>query len=210
MTGLKRDIIVWLVAASLFLLSPAASESHSLENDVNQTRSPAETLATGCWIPLSTLGAPTRMWGHTTVWTGTEMIIWGGLSDQPPYSGEGNRYNPATDSWMPLPTAGAPTGRIGHTAVWTGTEMIVWGGAQNNEPPPSTGGRYRPSTNSWASMSSINAPSRGHTAVWTGSEMIVVGDREGGAATTPSQIHGRQYRALGFIRSAQRFGQGRK
>ena len=63
----------------------------------------------------------------TAVWTGTEMIIWGGVFDTTGASA-GGRYNPATDSWTPTSTINAPSGREDHTAVWTGTEMIVWGG----------------------------------------------------------------------------------
>src|SRR4029077_1154639 len=68
--------------------------------------------------------------GHTAVWTGSEMIVWGG-SDDTIFMGDlntGGRYNPSTDSWVATSTTNAPTARVGHTAVWTGTEMIVWGG----------------------------------------------------------------------------------
>ena len=72
-----------------------------------------------------------RLW-HTAVWTGSEMIVWGGS-----HSGvlnTGGRYNPSTDSWTATSTTNAPSARQAHTAIWTGTEMIVWDG--------STGGRY--------------------------------------------------------------------
>src|SRR5262245_12917586 len=62
--------------------------------------------------------------GHTAVWTGSEMIVWGGN-----YSFTGGRYNPVTDSWTATNTTNAPSGRTFYTTVWTGSEMIVWGGA---------------------------------------------------------------------------------
>lgn len=37
---------------------------------------------------------------HTAVWTGSEMIIWGGQSNYV-YLNSGARYNPATDTWIP-------------------------------------------------------------------------------------------------------------
>ena len=112
--------------------------------------------------------------GHTAVWTGSEMIVWGGVGAG--YFNTGGRYNPSIDGWTATSTTNAPAGRYDHTAVWTGSEMIVWGGA-NNSTIFNTGGRYHPGTNTWIATSTTNAPAArvAHTAVWTGSEMIVWG-----------------------------------
>ena len=120
--------------------------------------------------------APDARAGHTAVWTGSEMIIWGGAASGVGYVNTGGRYNPATDSWTATSTSNAPSARAGHTAVWTGSEMIVWGGGRFQHVEP-TGGRYNSATDSWTATSTSNAPSAriGHTAVWTGSEMIVWG-----------------------------------
>ncbi len=127
------------------------------------------------WEQRSSVGAPSARQGHCTVWTGTQMIVWGGKSASG-WHNDGGRYVPATGSWLPLTPPGSLLGRIEHTAVWTGTEMIIWGGAgsfgyQNN------GARYNPATDTWTPMSSVGAPSARtrHTAVWTGTEMIVWG-----------------------------------
>lgn len=77
---------------------------------------------------------------HTAVWTGTEMIVWGGEGSGYVYLNTGGRYDPTTDSWTPTSTTNAPAGRYRHTAVWTGTEMIVWGGYNGSY--LNTGGRY--------------------------------------------------------------------
>src|SRR5579872_4589775 len=111
---------------------------------------------------------------HTAVWTGSEMVVWGG-SGNAVILNDGGRYNPAANNWMSLPATGAPGARQQHTAVWTGTEMIVWGGYNGNY--LNDGGRYNPGANSWSSLPSANAPLAryNHTAVWTGTEMIVWG-----------------------------------
>jgi N-acetylneuraminic acid mutarotase len=129
-------------------------------------------------------GAPSPRAGHTAVWTGTEMIVWGGAilvklpdgRDQDQLLNTGGRYNPTTHVWTPTTLVGAPSPRVGHTAVWTGTEMIIWGGGSDLV-GENTGARYDPSTDIWTPMSTVNAPTprRDHTAVWTGSEMIVWG-----------------------------------
>jgi N-acetylneuraminic acid mutarotase len=69
--------------------------------------------------------APSGRERHTAVWSGSEMIVWGGLGDSG-YLGTGGRYNPGTNSWTPTNTNNAPSGRSGHTAVWSGSEMIIW------------------------------------------------------------------------------------
>jgi N-acetylneuraminic acid mutarotase len=136
----------------------------------------ADACRDDTWTATSTANAPRGRELHTAVWTGTEMIVWGGFNSTDRALNTGGRYNPSTDSWMATSTTNAPTGRYVHTAIWTGSEMIVWGGTND-----STGGRYNPSTNSWIATSTTNAPSArsAHTAVWTGSEMIVWGGAGG-------------------------------
>lgn len=125
------------------------------------------------WTATSTTNTPAARDSHTAVWTGSEMIVWGG------YGGisfnTGGRYNPSTDAWTATSTVNAPSARNGHTAVWTGSEMIVWGGDDGQG--LNTGGRYNPATNSWMATSTTNAPLGRifHTAVWSGSQMLVWG-----------------------------------
>src|SRR5207245_413056 len=127
------------------------------------------------WTATSTTNAPDARYYHTAVWTGSEMIVWGGDKDSSVLN-TGGRYNPSTDTWTATSTTNAPDARYYHTAVWTGSEMIVWGGGSNIS-LFNTGGRYNPSTDTWTATSTTNAPDArfGHTAVWTGSEMIVWG-----------------------------------
>ncbi len=142
---------------------------------------PEITAVAGCdqWISPSGLNniLPAARYNHTAVWTGTEMIVWGG-NDGSLYLNTGGRYNPATDMWAPTSLgANLPDARENHTAVWTGNEMIIWGGNYINK-----GGRYNPQTNKWRLTSTgINSPAgrTDHAAVWTGMEMIIWGGGTG-------------------------------
>ncbi len=133
----------------------------------------AITSGNGGWTATSTLRAPEPRYRHTAVWTGSEVIVWGGelfRGLQLGRTNSGGRYDPVTDRWTPTSTDGAPW-KMDHTAIWTGTEMIVWGDLEE------TGGRYDPVTDTWRQTSPDGAPSArtGNAAVWTGSEMIIWG-----------------------------------
>src|SRR4029077_20724698 len=131
------------------------------------------------WTATTTANAPVGRYFHTAVWTGSEMIVWGGYDV--PHLNTGGRYNPSRDSWTATSTINAPGVRFNHTAVWTGSEMIIWGGGGGGD-GVNTGGRYNPSTDSWTATSTTNAPAPrlDHKAVWTGSEMIVWGGQSRG------------------------------
>ncbi len=128
------------------------------------------------WTATSTNDAPTGRYGHSAIWSGSEMIVWGGTDDTDTFD-SGGRYNPGTDTWEPTSAANAPSARDLHTAVWTGNEMIVWGGMDLNQDFLNSGGRYNPDTDSWTATSLNNAPEGRayHTAVWTSAEMIIWG-----------------------------------
>ena len=171
------------------LLFPAGVEAFVSNARVLATSTPTYTLPRisvplGCtddtWTPTSFNNAPGGRTFHTAVWTGSEMIVWGGV-DVSGYFNTGGRYDPSTDSWTATSTASAPDGREVHTAVWTGSEMIVWGGYNGSD--LNTGGRYNPGTDSWTATSTTNAPAArdSQAAVWTGSEMIVWGGFSSGS-----------------------------
>lgn len=146
---------------------------------------------TNTWDETSVTNAPSPRASHSVIWTGTEMIIWGGNTESWSLPGDGGRYNPMTDSWSNTNTTGAPEAPSDHSAVWTGAEMIVWGGSIFDNPWGNGGGRYNPTTNSWTAVSTSGAPTGRylHTAVWTGSEMLLWG----GAGSTGTLGNGARY-----------------
>jgi N-acetylneuraminic acid mutarotase len=130
----------------------------------------------GAWTATDTLTAPSPRMSHTAVWSGAEMIVWGGRTDVIPGHQSGGRYSFGSNSWAPTATSGAPAGRHGHTAVWTGTEMIVWGG-RGGTGMLGDGRGYDPIANAWRALPVASAPvaRADHTAVWTGTSMIIWG-----------------------------------
>ena len=135
------------------------------------------------WSPISNTGAPSPRSGHTAVWTGTRMVIWGAAVS----TNTGAQYDPSTDSWSTTTATGAPSGSGQHTAVWSDGSMLVWGGGAG------AGGRYNPATNTWAAISGTNAPvaRSAHSAIWTGTRMVVWGGRQNGFNGQVLQTGGR-------------------
>jgi hypothetical protein len=156
--------------------------------------------ATDSWLvsALATpVGAnvPSQRYRHTAVWTGTEMIVWGGRDAAGTALNNGGRYDLAADAWVPSTLVNAagtnvPTARQFHAAVWTGTQMIVWGGSPDTVANAlNNGGVFDAASDGWIVSSLFNAAGAfvpvariDHTAIWTGTEMIVWGGRGTGGS----------------------------
>ena len=112
--------------------------------------------------------------GHAAVWTGSEVLIWGGRNDDGALD-DGAAFDPATGTWRLL----APTrfaGRAWPVAVWTGQEMVVIGGVGSSDRSLSGAAAYDPVLDSWREVDlawSAVSPLSG--AVWTGDAVVVVG-----------------------------------
>lgn len=133
------------------------------------------------WRLTADLPLPDRI-GYSAVWTGSEMIIWGGSSFRHPaheqlvtdHPREVAAYDPASDAWRVRAAAPLP-GRSWHASVWTGSELIVWGG-ENESGYLGDGAAYDPLTDTWRPISAAPLSGRhSSTAVWTGRSMIVWG-----------------------------------
>ena len=91
-------------------------------------------VATQRW--RTSAGAPPIGWriDATTIWTGKELIIWGGYdaaagipATGAVYPTAGAAYNPATDTWRTIAKAPIET-RTSAIAAWDGVDMFIWGG----------------------------------------------------------------------------------
>ena len=139
---------------------------------------------TNTWRPMSTAGAPEPREDHVAIWTGREMIVWGGVRRDGKEGARrqlatGGAYDPATDTWRALSAEDAPSAREDGVVVWTGREMLVWGG-QRDERPLADGARYLPDVDRWCALPTDGAPAarRDHAGVWTGDALVIWGGRD--------------------------------
>jgi hypothetical protein len=85
------------------------------------------------WTAIPANGAPTPRSGHMAVWTGSEMLIFGGETATGPTS-TGAAFHPGTGKWRPLANVGSPLPRSEGSGVWSGTELLVFGGLTSLSP----------------------------------------------------------------------------
>jgi N-acetylneuraminic acid mutarotase len=114
--------------------------------------------ATRAWRSLPVAPVPAR-YGAAHVWTGTEMLVWGGEEcgcPRPVADGGGAAYNPATNQWRKLAPAPLRGVRVA-AAVWNGQEMFVLRGGTAGKVAVAA---YNPSSDSWRSMPVLSASDR--------------------------------------------------
>lgn len=148
----------------------------------------ARALADGTWslLPPGPLG---RRTGQASVWTGRQLLIWGGASSSGPVSSyhqvplaDGAAYDPVSRHWSALP-AGPLSARSGSAAAWAGDEAVFWGGERSTgvvgQPAYlSDGAAYDPARLAWSRLAASPLTARsGAQAFWTGSQVILLGGR---------------------------------
>jgi N-acetylneuraminic acid mutarotase len=141
--------------------------------------------STNVWDSIPFLSAPSARYNHKAIWTGTEMMIWGGKSStfETPsvYLNTGGRYNPVTNTWTATSAPPAFSGRADFVMGNMESNVVfIWGGKSLQtitrnitdpcNPPAiisfsfdsvrnhADGMLYLLSSNTWSPVSSVNAP----------------------------------------------------
>ena len=111
--------------------------------------------------------------GALGVWTGTQMIVWGGADNSRTYA-DGAAYDPAARVWTMLPAAPI-SARAGADAVWTGSELFIWGSYADRTDSVTDGAVYDPATRRWTTLPPPPFSGPGPSAaVWTGSTVVLL------------------------------------
>ena len=107
-----REVLVWGGMASTGSGSRLLADGAALDPVANR------------WRPLPPAPIAPRS-DAAVVWTGREMVVWGGTSADE--AADGAAFDPAANRWRTI--APNPLGAISRPAVvWTGAEMLVVGG----------------------------------------------------------------------------------
>ena len=111
---------------------------------------PKRSCSTG-WSETSSIGAPSPRARHAAVWAGGQMIVWGGstiwtgtevlivgVTDSDPTTGAALLYHPETDRWRIASDVGQPSARTDFALVWSGVGRAI--------------ARGRPTASRWRSL----------------------------------------------------------
>lgn len=114
-----------------------------------------------------------RAYGVVLVWTGEEVIVWGGDRGDERTS-QGAAYDPTSDTWRSI--ADAPSGLNLASGVWTGREMVVFGslldGRNRAATPTAVGEAYDPATNTWRELPPSALSPQATSAVLVGDRVV--------------------------------------
>lgn len=121
----------------------------------------------------------------TAVWTGQQIVVWGGGDVAGVDYKGGGRYNPNTNSWDPMTQSSSPAGRRSPYGAWTGSRALFWGGSRFNGTPEDGTDLYDPVNDQWGKALS-NAPGRRaeSTTGWSGSAFYVYGGQPNASGMT--------------------------
>ncbi len=190
-------------------LADVCSEKHAVQltsvkatdDDFLMIESRSERPRPDAWYidpgPLSPRG------GHQVMWTGDEMIVWGGsTADSPPNLVDGAAFDPDTTTWRMLPPMPDDTWRQ-TVAVWAGDEMLVVSGASVDS--------YDPDSDEWRTIGdgiALSTESQAHwtgtrVAVWTAEGISLFDPRDGVWEELPDPGFGGPGRWEGALRSAR-------
>jgi N-acetylneuraminic acid mutarotase len=175
------ELLIWSGALDFFAPGPSPADDGAAYDPIHDS-----------WRPIASApGSPTTD-TSSAVWTGTEMIVWNGVS--------GAAYDPMRHSWRRISRDTGIAFRVGNygnrfpAIVWTGTEMIEWGGGGRSAITRiyGDGARYDPTTDTWSPISARGAPAATdmHSMVWTGDQVLIWpgGDGSAGGSYRPTWL----------------------
>ncbi len=165
--------------------SRAAMAIYNLKNDT--------------WERLAEDQAPEPRVFHGAVWTGSEMLVWGGLAgfrtqqEVPLANGASVKFSeryPAGE-WTALPPQDFLKARFQHSAEWTEKDLIIWGGCGRRSLNKcreyfNDGAFYNVKDRQWRPMPRVTDFINGfegrvnHSTVWTGRYLIIWGGESNG------------------------------
>lgn len=134
--------------------------------------------ASGQWRAMSPAPIAARV-HPSAVWTGKEVLFWGGSTADFQVVLDGAAYEPGTDSWRVLGVEGLvvpPDVEVTPPGAWSGERALFWDWTNTSEP---VGLQYDPEEDRWSPLPVEGAPRPSSGSLWTGQELLVWGyDRD--------------------------------
>ena len=154
---------VWTGERAVFL---GHSEEHRFESQ-------AYDPLTRTWTVLPDAPHPLDQ-APVAVWTGSEIIVWGGGGPDDPVAMRGAAYDPRANRWDAI--ADAPLGLSLATGMWTGDEVVVFGSLLDSRnrasKQTSVGAAYDPATDRWSELPPSDLSPQATSAAWIAGRVV--------------------------------------
>src|SRR5262245_10619237 len=172
-----RRIVAGVVAIVVFAAALAVATGALVDRKTPAPAGEPWAAYPAGWTELP--ASPKQFFDPTLVWTGAEVLSWGGKSDGSSDAGPvstGWSFAPGSGQWSAMPEAATALDMAG--GGWTGTEALFWGVQRGD-----SGGdhawvvlAYDPAAGSWRSFDpSPPRPEWGGIWVWAGDRLIDFG-----------------------------------
>jgi Kelch motif len=160
---------------SVFIWGGLDSNGNALDNGA------IYSPATNTWDSVGKgLGMPSARSLATALWTGSVVIVYGGLDGQNNLLKDASAYDPSAKTWSALPSAN--TRRSQALGFWDGTHAVFWGGSAANSNPIAGADRFDLTTWTTASTGGDPGALTGAATGFDGSVVYVQGGLLNGGA----------------------------
>ena len=160
---------VWTGDEAIFLNTGTAYKEAGTPRSV---RAVAFDPGSNSWRRLPS--APLRVKDSDAIWTGSEVIVWGGGGRRSDSAADGAAFDPATDEWRKI--ARAPIELNNVNLTWTGAEMIAFGSRLDHGNHASTrvaiGAAYDPASDSWKRIADSKLSPQAESTAWAGGRVV--------------------------------------
>jgi Kelch motif len=172
----RRLVRVAVAAVLVVILGTSLVLVRGGDGASRETGEPLPPAAGDEWPVLPEAPIAPRL-QNDAVWTGHEMVVYGGVRPDGAPADDAAAYDPATGEWREV---ASPPDEVRGTpiSVWTGHEVVAFGGVDDGTRRSTTGAVYDPAEDTWrpiATAGSGGLSSSGSYAVWTGEQVLVAG-----------------------------------
>ena len=169
--GIRQSMRLAAAAVvAIAVLTVAIVTARSDGPNVRVTTPPSGAPAGWTRLPDSPLGSRA---GHVMVWTGHELLVWGGANASG-VRDDGASFDPAARQWTRLPDSPLHPTSAQLLDVWTGTELLVWDN-DGSDSSHRAGAAYNPATRTWRTIAPSPVPPNQYQPiiVWAGTRALV-------------------------------------
>jgi hypothetical protein len=134
---------------------------------------------TNTWAAMTTVGAPGGRRGAYGFWTGSRVLLYGGVDRNGLPSSAANLYDPVNDSWSSLSTQSGPSARSESVVGWSGSLLLVYGGRPGGSGSSDATFVLDVAANAWDRGDNGPGQRYGAFGTWDGSLLLAWGGATG-------------------------------